>query len=148
MMATIDLSRSIVPRWTIWRSEAIVTPPAVSANTPSVLARSSMHSRISSSGTEPQSPAVGAQFVEHVGAVGGIANGERARDRVGTLGRDDVGARGERRRDRRTARRLSTEKYRRGAVDETEFDELLETLGDFGKLTARRDRHDDLSGRA
>ena len=46
----------MVPRLIIWRSEAIVTPPAVSAKTPSVFASSSMHSRISESGTEPMSP--------------------------------------------------------------------------------------------
>ena len=38
--------------------------------------------------------------------------------------------------------------HRRRAVDESQFDELLEALGDLGELTARGERHDDLIGRA
>ncbi len=89
-----------------------------------------------------------AQLVEHVRTVGRIADREGTRDGVGALRGDDLGTGRERRGDGRTARRLGTEQHGRGTVGEAEFDELVKPLRHLRELASRRDRHDDLVGRA
>ena len=89
-----------------------------------------------------------AHRVQHVRAVGRVADRQRAGDRVRLDGADDVVALGERRRDRRAAGGLRAEHLVRGRLDEPELAELLETLVDLGQLRAGRDRDDDLLGQA
>ena len=72
---------------------AVVTPPAVSVKMPSVSASSWMPETISTSETSSAQPPVGADHLGGGGAVGGVADGERAGDGVGLLRLDVVAAR-------------------------------------------------------
>ena len=64
---------------------AVVTPPAVSVKMPSVSASSWMPETISTSETSSAQPPVLADHLRGGGAVGGVADGERAGDGVGPL---------------------------------------------------------------
>jgi DNA internalization-related competence protein ComEC/Rec2/DNA polymerase III delta subunit len=89
-----------------------------------------------------------AHRVEDVRAVGGVADGQRAGDRVRPHRRDDVVAVLERLRDGRAAGGLCAEDGVRGGVDEAEPAELLESLVDLGELRTGRHGYDDLPRQA
>ena len=84
--------------------------------------------------------------VEHVDAVGRVADREALGDGVGLdrADRVDAGLVGDR--DRRAAGGLGAEDLVGLVLDQAERDQLLEGLVDLGQLRAGRDRDDDLVG--
>ena len=86
--------------------------------------------------------------LDHVAAVGRVADGQRADDRVGRPDRfDDVGPGGPRGRDRGAAGGLATDEPDRPPFDQAQVGQLLEAAGDPGEHRPGGDRRDDDVGR-
>ena len=110
MQMTVEPSRSILPCSISFWATARVTPPAVSAQIPSVSARSFMASTIASSSTSSLQPPVSPDQLRGEVAVGGVADGQALGDRLRVADRLDLAGAGlDRGRDRVAAGRLGAE---------------------------------------
>ena len=150
MQTTIDSSRSIRPCSISFWATARVTPPAVSAQIPSVSAEQ-LHGVDDRLVVDVFAPAAGlADQLRGEVAVGRVADRQALGDRVRIADRLDLVRAGfHRRRDRVAAGRLGAVHPRRDrAVDQAEPLEFLERLVDLADQAAAGHRGDDVVGRA
>ena len=125
---------------------AVVTPPAVSVKMPSVSASSWMPETISTSETSSAQPPVSRIILRGGGAVGRVADGERARDGVGALRLDVVRALLDGVRDGRAAGGLRAEEADGLVFDQAKRDQLVEGLADLADQRAAGHGADDVVG--
>ena len=139
LIATVSVDGSSSPFSTSFLSTPTVTPPAVSAKMPSVRASSRIASTDLVVGDVLDRAAGAAGDVQHVRAVGRVADRQRLGDGVRLDRADHVVAGLEGRETGEQPARLGAEDPCTASVlDQAEPDQLLQALVDLGELRARR----------
>src|SRR3954463_12852245 len=141
---TVSFAGSSRPSPTSWRSTATVTPPAVSAKTPVVRARSRIPCTISASPTRPTEPPVRRIASSAYGPSAGFPMFSDLGMPKGFTGFSTFQPFSQSAAVRGPTGRLRAEDRPLGGLDDPGGGQLAEGLVDLGEQRARRHRDDDL----